>query len=425
MANVRIPGLVAKTNKAGVTSYYWQPSKTLREAKWEPIALGKDEGEAIAAARARNQDVERWKAGGQAALSIAPRQLQGTLAYWIGRYRKEWVEGTRPDGRRLIAASTAETYKAPLARLEAWAGKHPIAYITRARVRVLRDKLLATMGEYPAHTTLKLGRQVFKFIADHDGIGREANPFLEFGLSAPAPRDVIWSAPAREAIVAAAIGAGHQGIALAAQLGFAIGQREQDILSLAHSQFVAIPEHKMQPEDYRALAALADDKTPRGIRVRQHKTKAWIEVPVVGEVRRAIEASIERGRARDQLAIILDDSRERTYGDSNGQTRFQRDFADVREAAAVAAGKGGDEELAAEIRTLQFRDLRRTCVVYLGELGLDVHLIAAITGHDLDETMRILKTYMPRTTGRAARAIALATAREAKEASRENEEKKA
>jgi hypothetical protein len=55
-------------------------------------------------------------------------------------------------------------------------------------------------------------------------------------------------------------------------------------------------------------------------------------------------------------------------------------------------------------------------MVYLGELGMDAHLIAAVTGHDIDDTQRILKTYMPRTTGRAARAVALASVRQAKEA---------
>jgi hypothetical protein len=50
-------------------------------------------------------------------------------------------------------------------------------------------------------------------------------------------------------------------------------------------------------------------------------------------------------------------------------------------------------------------------VVYLGEFGIADHLIAAITGHTLDETKKILETYMPRTTGMAARAIALSQAR--------------
>ena len=46
-------------------------------------------------------------------------------------------------------------------------------------------------------------------------------------------------------------------IALAVMLGYAIGQREADILELTIPQWVALPEHKMQPEDYTVLAAAA------------------------------------------------------------------------------------------------------------------------------------------------------------------------
>ena len=59
-------------------------------------------------------------------------------------------------------------------------------------------------------------------------------------------------------------------------------------------------------------------------------------------------------------------------------------------------------------------DLRRTAVVFHGELGLADHRIAAITGHQLDTVKKILETYMPRTTATAARAISLSYARDAK-----------
>lgn len=419
MAKIQIPCLVARTNQAGVTSWYWQPSKTLAAAGWKPLALGKDEGAAIAAARARNDEVTRWKAGGEIAPGVRRRGQAGTLAALIARYRADVLEARRPDGRWLIARSTAKTYGTGLLRLEAWAGKQPLAFITRARVKVLKAAMLAPagnggVGHYAAHAALKMGRVLFRFAEDCDLVPPGANPFARFGLAAPDPRDVIWSAPARELIVETADARAAPSIALAVLLGFGIGQREQDILALTVPKYVAIPEHKMQPEDFATLAALAPDGVPRGIRVRQLKTRAWIEVPVVGETRRRLEASVARARAAGQLLILQDDSRAGIYGGDAGQTRFQRDFAEIREHAALAAAARHDHELAAEIRTLQFRDLRRTCVVYLGELGMDAHLIAGVTGHDIDETQRILRTYMPRTTGRAARAIALASAREPK-----------
>lgn len=436
MAKIRIPGLVPKTNKAGVTSWYWQPSKTLRAAGFAPLALGKAAGKdppdaVVRAARERNAEVEAWKNGGVTRLELKKRHQAGTLGAWIARYRRDVLDGTKPDGSPRIARSTRKTYNTGLLRLEAWAGKHPLAYITRARVKVLRDRLLETAGHHPTHDTLKMGRQLFAFILDHDESAIDKNPFENFGLAEPEPRDVIWSPPAREALIAQADAAGKPSIALAIMLGFAIGQREQDILALTAPKYVPIPEHKMQPEDFATLAGLAPDGVPMGVRIHQLKTRAWIEVPVVGEVRRRIEANLARGRVHHQMMLILDDTRtdpvegmpERValYLGEAGQTRFQRDFAEIRAAAAEAATARQDHELAAELATLQFRDLRRTCVVYLGELGLDVHLIAAITGHDLDETMRILRVYMPRTTGRAARAIALATVREAKEAEREKQ----
>lgn len=420
---VKIPCLVARKAKSGKTSWYWQPSATLRAAGWQAVALGKDEGAAIAAARQRNADVDRWKLGGapqtgQGAGQVTQRQATGTLGELIALYRRKVVQGTGPDGKPRVAPATAKNYETSLKRLDTWAGKHPLAFITRKRVHNLRDAMLGTIGHDPAHKTLKVGRQLFAFAIDQELVEQGRNPFESFGLAAPAPRDVVWSRPAREAMIAAAHAAQMPSMALAIQLGFAIGQREADILGLTPQKYVPIPEHLMQPEDYATLAGMAADGVPRGIRVRQGKTMAWVEVPVVGEVRRTVESNIARARDAGQLAVILDDTRLplAPYRGEAGQTRFQRDFGAVRTLAAKHARSTLDEALAAELEGIQFRDLRRTCVVYLGELGLDAHLIAAITGHDIDETQRILKTYMPRTTGRAARAIALSAVREQREA---------
>ena len=59
----------------------------------------------------------------------------------------------------------------------------------------------------------------------------------------------------------------------------------------------------------------------------------------------------------------------------------------------------------AGITSLQFRDLRRSAVVRLAEAGCTVPEIAAITGHQLGRTARILETYLPRTAPMARAAI--------------------
>lgn len=421
MAKFTIPFLVTKRHKNGTASYYWQPSATLAREGWRAQPLGKDERAAIDAARDINRQVDKWREGTPLP-EIRTRHADGTLAGAIADYRRAVLEGTRPNGKPIIAPTTAKTYSSALVRLEAWAGKHPLAFITRPRVAALRDGMISTgVGEHAAHTTLKLGRQLFNWLIDQGRWEQGKNPFENFGMGQPAPRETIWSPPARELILATADAMDRPSIALAVTLGFAIGQREADILQTVIPQFVALPEHKMQPEDWRTLAAAAHDGVPRGIRIRQNKTGAWIEVPVTGETRRRVEANVARARTKGTIQLILDDARGQAYEGDGGQTRFIRDFAEIRTAAAASAAQQGDTILADEIRTLQFRDLRRTCVVYLGELGLEDHLIAAITGHDIDETRRILKVYMPRTTGRAARAIALVARREAKEAKAKKE----
>lgn len=424
MAQIRIPCLVGKPNKAGITSWYWQPSSTLAKAGWKAIALGKDMRAAIDAAEKRNAEVEAWKSGGAKPREVKKRERTGTFGHLLQRYEKEVIDGKRPNGQRLIAESTARTYRTSLKKLHAWAGDFPVAYITPQRVKALKNAMMDPkhgVGHHAAHQCLKLGRQVFSFAESEDITAKGSNPFGNFNLAAPPPREQVWSRPAREAMVLAAYECGQPSIALAIMLGFATGQREEDYLVATHNQYVVLQPHDMQPEDYRTLQAISPDGLVRGIRIRQKKTKAWVAVPVVGNVRWAIESNIESARAAGATTILLDDTRRTDAGSTAiyhgraGQTRFQRDFADVREWAVAIAISEGDAELAAELEAIQFRDLRRTCVVYLGELGMDAHLIAGVTGHDIDETQKILKTYMPRTTARAARAIALATARQAKE----------
>lgn len=427
MANIRIPCLVAKHSKTRGTSWYWQPSATLARAGWEAVALGKDESAAFNAARQRNAEVERWKLGGERPDSIRARVEQGTLGHLIERYRREVIDGKRPNGKPILAGSTQRTYNTSLKRLEMWAAKQPLAYVTPARVKALRDAMMLPqarggIGHHAAHQALKMGRTLFAYAISCDIVDR--NPFNAFNLEAPPPRDIIWSVDGREAMVAAAHHAGHHSIALAIMLGFSIGQRQADIIKLRLSHYRPIPEHLMQPEHWRIHVRLAADGVPRGIRVQQNKTRAHVWVPIVGEVRTALETAIDRAIALGSTHILIDDTRcppggvALYSGRVADQSRFQRDFADIRAAAIAHAEKEGNSELAEEMERFEFRDLRRTCVVYLGELGMSAHQIASITGHDIDESQKILDTYMPRTTAAAAGVIALTAERESREAER-------
>jgi hypothetical protein len=122
---------------------------------------------------------------------------------------------------------------------------------------------------------------------------------------------------------------------------------------------------------------------------------------VEGDDRRQIEAAIEDARKHGRTTILGNDRDHQPWNQDN----FISWFGLVRAKAVATATDAGDDQLAAELADLWFSDLRRSCVVILGELGLDDPAISAITGHKLGTIKTILETYMPRTEGMAARAV--------------------
>ncbi len=165
-----------------------------------------------------------------------------------------------------------------------------------------------------------------------------------------------------------------------------------------------------------------------GFKLRQGKTKRWVGVPVTGALRDKVEARIAANRAAAAVpgaigvtTILINDH----SGQPWAVRRFIAKFTDAK-ALAVKGFVANDNTVHAprpQLEDLQFRDLRRTAVVRLGQLGLEPQLIAAITGHKLATVEKILEVYMPRTTKMAARAIVarLADRRQAPVASLEKQ----
>jgi len=410
---LKVKGLRAKPYPGGIR-YYWEPSPAERRAKWQGISLGSDLAAAVTAAEKRNAEIEEWRTGGARPRAVAAYVKRNTVAAGIKRYRAEVLAHH--------AASTRRTAETPLKRLETWAGDMPISWVTRARVKALRDAMMKPedqggIGHHPAFHVLERGRAVWKFLVDEDLA--PANPFVEFGLGKPPARQVYWEDHHRAAIDAAAAALQRPSIALAVALGLYIGQREADILALPLTAWRPIPRAKFRadPALYDQLASSDGPHAGQvmGIYVRQGKTKRWVGIPVEGEDRRRIEAAIAEAKATTMRsssgAIAQKAPRTTIIGrDSDGQPWQQDNFIEVfgkvRQHAADQARTAGDAALAAELEALWYGDLRRSCVVFLGELGLDDAAIGAITGHKLNTIKTILETYMPRTEGMAARAIA-------------------
>lgn len=394
---LEVKGLRAKSTASGIR-FYWEPNAAERRAKWTSLPLGTDLVAAVKAAEARNAEIEHWRMGGASPRTVSRFTAPRTFGSIIARYRAEHL-ATK-------AESTQRVNKVALARLDAWAGDKPTVFITRQRVRVLRDAMIKGLGHDPAFKVLKAGRELCGWAVRQELMAD--NPFLEFGLAAIAPRYQIWEADAIAAFDAAAHRMALPSVAFAMHLAEHIGQREGDLLKLTSAQW-----RPVLGLDKETAAALAHDDGPdagkvMGFYIRQGKGNRWVGVPVAGDMRRRVESVIAANAARASLPgavatanLIVNDRTGLPYR----QHHFIQQFAAVRAEAIAAAKRSGQTELAATLATLQFRDLRRTCVVRLGELGLEDPLIAAITGHKLASIKKILEVYMPRTTKMAARAM--------------------
>jgi len=442
MAKIEIPGLVIK-RRGKKTYHYWQPSATLKKAGWLSIPLGTDPRAAQRAAEQQNDKVEQWRSGGAAPRTVKKFIKGGTVDQLIARYVAEKF----PEH----AETTRKEYRSKLNVIQRWAGPEQVSHIDRKRVRKLKEVLLRPDkdGEVKLHRAagvMRVLKTLLEFGIDAGLLPEDTrNPASNQNMPTPPPRDQIWSPAAMEWMTGAALELGQPGAALGIRLGRELGQREADILKLTINRWQAIPRHKLNPEDWDTLAEPGADGTLSvwGVNLRQGKTKRWVEIAMVGRTRQLMEAAIAEAKAMGTTVILHEMAIPREFRDvtqferhlsrnhqretgnaatpeqieqmvANGlmprpwtETRFQRAIARIRGKAAEMARAAGDEEIAAEIETLEYRDLRRTAVVSLGELGIEDQLIAAITGHQLDHTKKILETYMPRTTKMAGRAIAL------------------
>lgn len=407
MAKIQIAGLVSRTNKAGIASWYWQPSKTLREAGWEPKALGKDRAIAMREAEAINDQVDRWKAGGDRIAKVKPHAAGGTVAALVARYRKEVVGGFDEQGRPRLAAKTIETYETALKRIVLWAGKHPLAYVTPARVNELKKATAKPidqggLGHAAAYNLLKTLRQVFAFAELTDAIPKGSNPATNFELGAPTPRNKVWEAADEAAFIAAAYDLGLPSMALAVELALYTAQREGDLIGMTEGQIGDL--EIFDPVLVDRLGG--KNGMVQGWRFTQHKNKrTWVtlEIPLEPKILAKIEAALRTNRARDravnppvlQSHVLVHEGTGRPYA----KRHFIRTWTKVLAHAATAAGRPGMTDLV-------WHDLRRTRVVRLRRRGMPKEMIASITGTSAASIEAMLKVYGPIDPTITANAIA-------------------
>lgn len=250
-----------------------------------------------------------------------------------------------------LSEKSARDYSKILDRLVTKFGPLPYAGIDTEVVFAIRDSMKNTPAM--ANYVLRVLRRLLSWAVERKLI--QTNPAANPKQLKVKPRDAHWSDEAEAAFLKGA----SVPLALAYRLAIFTAQRQADILAMTWTRY-----------------------SEGRITVRQQKTGALLDIPCHEELRSILDA-LPRVSTH-----ILTDVNDRPFLGDNFRHQWRE--------ATLAAGLDG----------LQFRDLRRTAMIRLAEAGCTDIEIAAVSGHEIDQTRKILETYVPRTSAMASSAIA-------------------
>lgn len=410
--STRIKGLFSHELADGTVTYYWKASPTQRKAGYKGMDLGTVRVAAMLAAEARNDEIALAKAA--PALPVAPKAAPATKVYSFGDlahvYRRDLDHrATLPKANKnSVSQSTRKEYRSRLKWLVEWAddGELALSKLTPELCVALRDTLVENESEWNAAAKLRVLRLVLGWACKPQKIdGRsvtllKANPASALDVPEPEPRTKCVAFEALHWLAEKGGQAVGPSMGLALLLGFYTVQREADLL--ASTVFNWREVHDVAAIDRAALAG--PDGRIMGLRLRQQKTDTPIAVFVPPDVAARVTAELAARGADYSGPLLLEQDR----GDLRHwpDWQFQRDYLVAREAAIEAARKEGDNWIVDQLTGLKFADLRRSGMCWLRDGGATVAQIASISGHSIEYTTKILKTYLPADTRASAAGMA-------------------
>ncbi len=354
--------LVSKKMK-GKTLFYWQPkAHYLVAGKWlkcpfVTMRLPDTQSDAVVKAEKMNAELDAWRNG----LERDNRSEEGSFDWLICEYKKgnwfkELGDRTRKEYGYILEAIRSVLRRGNIRNA-------PAKEYDKKSARVL----LRNFQETPRKLQLvaAISRIVFNYGIELGEVDEGHNPFDKLKIRKRPAREILWLDMEHEnplhkimTMRSKAMEMGMESISQAIDLGLWTAQRQGDILSLPWGKFDG-----------------------QKIKLRQNKTGAWVEIPVMPQLK------IASWKRKATIILIS----ERT-GSPYTKDHFGDIFREVRKAASIE-----DE--------LQYRDLRKTSIVMLAMSGCTDTEITAISGHTNSEVSDILETYLPRNTRMAENAI--------------------
>jgi hypothetical protein len=348
MGHVKIPYYAVKNGRG-----FWQPTVSMREGGFEPVACGPDGPDAWRIAAQCNV---AWKEYRAAASSrpIIPLLLVGSIAEAFQRYRgtPEWPA------------------KAPRTREEwfrAWAHIEPIFGDTRPRtvalehISAFREKIEREVSRREAHRTIKIWRALWRVTAAMGYCERDADPSLGIRNKEPERRQALWRAPEAARLAKAAWRAGYRGLAAIIATAWDSSLSPVDVRSLTPAQ--------RKQDEQGTVFMIARAKTGRAAAATISRAASRVLDAYLAGLGAEIAPDAPLFRNRSGRAYTKD-----TLGD---------DFRDVR---ALVFGPG-------ETRTLA--DFRRSGAVEALRGGASAELIGTKLANDFASSASLQKTYAP------------------------------
>lgn len=359
------PRLRQRRRRNGGWRIWWEPETALREAGFTPVELDPDRLTwSVRRARELNDAVDQ--ARGRAPQTR--RRVGGkTVADTITAYRKS-------PGWDQLAEATRASYAASFRIIEQKWGAFAVADFTPDVVYTWYETTFRTSGPSQAAQLVRVLSVLMRHARRRGWIA--VNPCLQLGVTQPRPRSRVATWAEIDALVAEADRTGLGSVALAIELAVYQGQRETDIVHATTAEF--------QGEQWFLL------RSKRGTRGALD-----LHPQVLPRLREMLRAA----RWRSHLLVY-----ERTGAPYKDINAFGRVFAAVRNTIADRALEAGDRDLAG-IRSLQFRDLRRTAGHLARIGGASERDVADMLGNGAWKDPALSQTYMPANAETASRAV--------------------
>ena len=291
-----------------------------------------------------------------------PALVTGSLAWAVARYKagEEWAR---------LRESSRRDYAWHLDKLAAEFGDLPVAAIGREGVKEYRRQLLAAGQPFNTWHRLKKLRMLLNYARLELGVLRD-DPFEGVEIPSPPRRNAVWGPEEVEILLTQA----EPRIRRAFMLAAYTAQRPGDLVRMTY--------------DCIGQTVERDGRKVLWVMLRQRETDRPVWVPLHPALREEIAT-----RLHGRSSLIAPSPMGRVWDTHN----FARAFREARLAAGLP-------------EALQFRDLRRTAMVRLAEAGASVPQIAAISGHAIEQTQKILEHYVPRSRQMALGAMDLLVA---------------